>query len=30
MSKTGLINGIVAHWLIDISESIDYEMFKEL
>ena len=26
--NVGLINGIVAHWLIDISESIDYEMFK--
>ena len=26
--NVGLINNIVAHWLIDISEEIDYEMFK--
>ena len=26
--NVGLINGIVAHWLIDISETIDCEMFK--
>ncbi|MGL5329982.1 MAG: DnaD domain protein [Peptostreptococcaceae bacterium] len=25
----GLINGIVAQWLIDLSETIDYELFKK-
>ena len=26
----GLINGIVAEWLMEISETIDYDLFKEL